>query len=156
MRPLLLCALALTLTACPPKKIGGTDIDDTSDTRAILDLVSQYRQAVEARSAQQVIALVDESFRDDGGSPLPDDDLDYKTLFTALPARFQRLDDVRLDVTVRRVEFDETQTSARVTYSYTLTFRMPSLTARTQSETDMKQMRLKKVADKGWKIVSGI
>lgn len=156
MRTFLVTMAAVALTGCGLHKIPGTDIDDTSETRAILDVVGKYRNAVESRNTQALIELADESFRDDGGSASPDDDLDYKTLFSALPARFQRWNDVRLDLSVRRIELNPEATAARVTYSYTMSFRMPSLTQRTQSETDIKQMLLKRSGDKDWKIVSGI
>jgi hypothetical protein len=157
MRQLMMVlTLAALATGCGARKLPGSDIDDTSETRAIIDLMNSYRHAVEARDSKGLIALIDETFRDDGGSVNPDDDLDYKSLATTLPARLQKLQDIRLDVTVRRIEFDEDETRARVTYSYQLTFRIPEFTTRAQSENDIKQMTLKRVGDKQWKITSGI
>jgi hypothetical protein len=147
---------SLALSGCLHNKLAGTDIDDTSDTRAVLDVVNQYRAAMEHRNAQGIIDLADESFRDDGGSVNPDDDLDYKTLFTTLPARLQKIADVKLDLTVRRIEFDDDSKKARVTYSYQLTFKVPEYTSRTQTENDIKQMTLKRVGENAWKITSGI
>jgi hypothetical protein len=148
--------LALAMSGCMPHKLAGTDIDDTSDTRAVLDVVNLYRAAVERRNAQAVIDLTDESFRDDGGSVNPDDDLDYKALYTVLPGRLLKLRDVKLDLTVRRIEFDDDSKKARVTYSYQLTFKVPEYTPRTQTENDIKQMTLKRVGENAWKITSGI
>lgn len=157
MRTLLAASLAvLALSGCMPKKIPGTDIEDTSESRAVLDVVNKYRVAVEQKNTQAIIDLADESFRDDGGSASPDDDLDYKSLYTALPARFNRIDDIRLSLDVRKLEFDEAQKAVRVSYQYTITFKMPTLSQKSQTETDLKQMALKQVGDKGWKIVSGI
>ncbi len=150
------CAAAVSLTACSAKKIPGTDIDDTGETRDILDVMTKYRTAVEARNSQAIIELVDETFRDDGGSAAPDDDLDYRSLTTQLPARLLRLDDIRLDITVRKVEFDENQANAKVTYTYSMSFRLPQYSQKTQSETDIKQMYFKHVDKHSWKIVSGI
>lgn len=158
MRTLLVVAslAAVALCGCTVKKIPGTDIDDTSDTRAVLDVVNAYRVAVEHRNVDALIELADESFRDDGGSSGPDDDLDYKTLRTALPARFARIEDLHLDLSVRKVAFDDEAKSARVTYTYTLAFKLPQLSSRAQQENDIKQMTLKRVDEKTWKIVSGI
>ena len=58
-------------------------------------------------------------------------------------------------MTVKRIEFDDDQRLARVTYSYQLSFKMPDYTSRAVTETDIKQMTLKRV-DKSWKITSGI
>ena len=156
MRSVSALLLAVVALSGCLKKIPGTDIDDTTETRSILATVDAYRIGVEQRNAQAVIDLADESFRDNGGSSGPDDDLDYKTLFTVLPARFQKIDDVRLDLSVRRIEFDESAGNARVTYTYTMAFRMPSLSSKMQNETDIKQMTLKRVTDKQWKITSGL
>ncbi|MBL8936527.1 MAG: DUF4440 domain-containing protein [Archangium sp.] len=159
MRSILLAVGLVALAGCM-KKIPGTEIDDTSDSRAILDVMTAYRSAVEQRNAQAIIDLADPAFRDDGGSSGPDDDLDYSTLYTSLATRFQRIEDVRLDMNVRRMEFDEATNAARVTYTYTLSFKMPTLSGRTQTDTDIKQMLLKRTDESNgkarWRIVSGI
>ncbi|MDX2010491.1 MAG: DUF4440 domain-containing protein [Myxococcaceae bacterium] len=159
MRSTLLLVGVLLLAGCA-RKIPGTEIDDTSDSRAILDVMTAYRSAVEQRNAQAIINLADPNFRDDGGSSNPDDDLDYTTLYTSLANRFQRIEDVRLDMNVRRMEFDDETKAARVTYTYTLSFKMPTLSTRTQTDTDIKQMVLKRSPDGDgkarWRIVSGI
>ncbi len=154
--PYLLVLFGLVFTACPPKKIPGTDIDDNDDTKAILAVIRKYRAAVEARNPDALHMLCDPSFTDDGGSALPDDDLDYDTLKTTLQRRLQHVTDVKLEVTVRRIEFDTDDKYARVTYSYQVSFKMPGYSSRTQSENDIKQMMLKRVADSEWKITSGI
>lgn len=146
----------LALTGCAPKKIPGTDLDDTSETRAVIDVLQKYRLAVESKNTTALIQLTDESFRDDGGSSAPEDDLDYATLPAKLAQRMAKISDLRLDVTVRRIEFDSDEKLARVTYSYQLSFKMPEYSTRTQSENDIKQMLLKRVGEQEWKITSGI
>lgn len=148
--------LALAITGCMPKKIPGTELDDTTDTRAVIDVLQKYRVAVESKNADAIIKLTDPSFRDDGGSSSPDDDLDYGSLGARLGARLAKVSDLKLDVTIRRIEFDTEGTVARVTYSYQMSFRMPEYSSRTQSENDLKQMLLKRVGDQEWKITSGI
>lgn len=157
MRTLIPVAVfALALSACTPKKIPGTDIDDTTETQAVLEVVRKYRAAVEAKNVEGIYQLVDPSFRDDGGSAHPDDDLDYKSLKQRLVTRMSKISDMKLEVTVRRIEFDEEEKMARVTYSYQVSFKMPEYNSRTQSENDIKQMLLKRVGDNEWKIASGI
>lgn len=162
MRFAIVLSAVVALSGCV-RKIPGTEIDDNADSRAILDVMTAYRAAVEQRNPQALIDLADPAFRDDGGSATPDDDLDYQTLYTSLAQRFQRIEDVRLDMNVRRMEFDEGTEAARVTYTYTLSFKMPSLSGRTQTDTDIKQMVLKRSASESgakakarWRIVSGI
>ncbi len=152
---LLLCCVLLTASSSCVRKIPGTEIDDTSETRAVLDVVERYRGAVEQRNAADVVALVDDKFHDDAGTGTAEDDLDYKSLTASLPAKFQKLDDVKLDLSVRRIEFENDDQNVRVTYTYNLSFRIPQLSAKPQNESDIKQMMLHRV-DKSWKILSGI
>jgi len=65
------------------------------------------------------------------------------------------VEDVKLDLSVRKIEiFSETSTASAV-YTYNLSFRMPRLNNKPQSESEIKQMWFKR--DKGqWKISSGI
>lgn len=155
-RGLLLAATLVVAVGCTPKKIPGTDLDDSDDTRAILDVMEKYRVALEKRDAQSIIGLADESFKDDGGSANPDDDYNYHDLYTKLPETLKRLGDIRLEFNVRKIELSEDTTSARATFTYTQSYMMPGLQAKKQSDTEIKQMILKKV-DKGtWKIVSGV
>lgn len=158
MRTLLIPAvlLALVLTGCTPRKIPGTDLDDTTETRAVIDVLQKYREAVEKKNIDAITKLADESFRDDGGTSSPDDDLDFASLNNKLTARLSKVADLKLDVTVRRIEFDSEGKVARVTYSYQLAFRLPEYSGRAQNESDIKQMMLKRVGDQEWKITSGI
>lgn len=153
------CVLAafalLAASGCTPKRIPGTDIEDTPESRAILEVMEKYRRAVEARDASGVLALVADSFKDDGGTPSPEDDLDYQGLTERLPQAMARLEDVRLEMTVRKVEIDKSAGTARAVYTYTTSFRMPGLTTRPQSESEIKEMFFKRVGEQ-WKITSGI
>jgi ketosteroid isomerase-like protein len=156
MRMRLLTTLSLTLVAsCAARHIPGTEIDDNDDTRAILKVMEAYRAAVEARDAQGVMRLVSTSFKDDGGTSCPEDRVYYSDLEKRLPVELAKLDDVRLELSVRKIEiFSQTSTASAV-YTYNLTFRMPRLNSKPQSESEIKQMWFKR--DNGqWKISSGI
>lgn len=153
---LLLVAVSATAVGCTPKKIPGTELDDTDDTRAILDVMEKYRVALEKRDAQSIISLADESFKDDGGSANPDDDYNYHDLYTKLPETLKRLGDIRLELNVRRIELSEDTSSARATFTYTQSYMMPGLQSKKQTDTEIKQMIFKKVDKNVWKIVSGV
>ncbi len=158
LEPLMVLLVVALATGCATRKIPGTEIDDNDDTRTILEVMETYRKAVETKNAQTIVDLADETFRDDGGSASPDDDLEYKTLFTVLPARMAKLDDVKLELGVRKIEIDKELGNAFATFTYTTTYRMPGLNPRAQQETEIKQMTFH-LADKAkhlWKITSGI
>ena len=78
-RALLFIPLLLT-AACASKRIPGTELEDTDDTRAILAVMERYRSALEAKDAKAIQGLVSEAFREDGGTETPDDDLTYANL----------------------------------------------------------------------------
>ena len=145
--PLLLAA------ACAPRRIPGTELPDNEDTRAILGIMERYRTALEARDAKAIQGLVSEDFKEDGGTESPDDDLTYANLPTHLANLFQKLDNPKVELNVRRVDIqDETATAI---YFWNASWRMPSLTSRPQSDSELEQMQLKKLKGE-WKIVSGI
>lgn len=153
--PLVSALTLCLLVACAGRRIPGTDIEDNDDTRAILQVMEEYRAAVEARDAQGVLRLISQSFKDDGGSSRPEDRMDYADLQKKLPVELSKLDDVKLDITVRKIEIQSSTNSASAVYTYNLSFRMPRLNTKSQSETEIKKMLFKR--DQGqWKIVSGI
>ena len=92
MRLALLFFLAgVALAGCGPHHIPGTDLEDTGDTRAIIDTITRYNAALEARDANAILALVDPEFRDNAGTLTPEDDIDIQRLRTVLPQRLAKL-----------------------------------------------------------------
>lgn len=147
-------AVAL-LAGCSHKRIPGTDIEDTSETRAILLQMEKYRAAVEAKDVEAIRGLVDASFKDEGGSTAPDDDLNYANLADRLNERFSKVDNLRLEIEVKKIQVDDETETAMAVYLWTLHYQLPSLTTKPQIDSELKQMAFKLV-DKSWKIVSGI
>ncbi len=155
---LALLVLAALATGCSVRKIPGTEIEDNDDTRVILSVMEEYRKAVETKNAQTIVDLSDQSFKDDGGSAAPDDDLEYSQLFTVLPARLGKFEEIRLEIAVRKITIDRELGTAAATYTYSTSFKLPGLTPKPQSESEIKQMTFT-LADKAkrtWKITSGI
>ncbi|MCY1045234.1 nuclear transport factor 2 family protein [Corallococcus sp. bb12-1] len=153
-RFLALCAVFL-LAACAPKRIAGTELQDTDDTRAILAVMERYRAALEARDAKAIQALVSPKFRDDGGTEDPEDDLTAANIGPHLEALFTKLKDPKVEINVRRVQFREDEEVAYAIYYWNASWRMPGLNARPQQDSELEQMIFQKV-DGDWKIVSGI
>jgi hypothetical protein len=154
-----LSVVGVAAVGCAPKKIPGTDINDNDDTRAILDVIESYRRAFEKKDTKTIVALLDEGFREDGGSSTPDDDIEYKDAGAKLQGLFNQAEDMRLDLSVRKIEFDDKMVKARAVYSWNSSFKLPSLSSRPQAESEIKMMTFrwpdnrKKTA---WRITSGI
>lgn len=150
-----LCAAVAiaTLAGCMPRRLPGTDIEDTPDSRGVLDVLNAYTRAMEARNADAILRLVSPSFHDDAGTGTPQDDLDAERLKQVVPERLARVEDLRLDITVKKMSFaDDT---AEVVYFYQSSFRVPAFSSKPKNESGLKKMELRK-EDGAWKMVSGI
>jgi Domain of unknown function (DUF4440) len=152
IRLLLACA-PLLLAACAAHYIPGTQIPDTKETRAVLDVMERYRASIEARDAKAIHQLVSKSFRDNVGTETTEDDLTYNNLPQALPALFSKLESPRVDLDIRQVNVQDRV--AIVTYYWNASWRMPGLLDRPQRDSELEQMILQK-EDGQWRIVSGI
>lgn len=150
-----LLAPLVLLSGCAAKRIPGTELEDNDDNRAVLKVMDEYRRAVERRDAEKVLALLAPAFKDDGGTPSPEDDLDFATLKERLPQSLARLDDVRLDISVRRIAINKADDTAKAVYTYNTSFRMPGLSSKPVNESEIKEMHFVRVSEQ-WRIVSGI
>lgn len=151
-RALLIIPLLLA-TACASRHIPGTEIADTDDSRAILAIMERYRSALEAKDGKAIQSLVSEDFREDGGTESQDDDLTYANLPDHMASLFQKMDKPKVEISVRRVDVQEDVATA--IYYWNASWRMPSLTTRPQSDSELEQMVLKRIKGE-WKIASGI
>jgi len=145
--PLILLAAAL---GCGPHRIPGTELEDTGDTRAIIETIARYNSSLEARDANGILALVDPAFRDNAGTLTPDDDIDIQRLRTVLPQRLAKLQDVAVRIEIKTIDVKGDKASA--VYTWVTQFK---LGGKSMTESDIKRMELRRGPD-GWKILSGI
>ena len=151
MRRTLLSLLLLGAAAgCGPHRIPGTDLEDNGDTRAIIEVMQKYNNALVAKDVAGILALVDPSFHDNGGTLAVEDDLDYAKLQTVLPQRLARLNDIALRLDIKTIDVKGDAASA--VYTWVSTFKLGN---RSVTESDIKRMDFKRTAQ-GWKILSGI
>ena len=145
---------ALALAACTPSLIPGTPVSDTADNRAVYQVVRAYATALQAKDAPAVLALVASDYFDGAGTPTPEDDLDRAGLEKALPADLARVDSMKVDVTVKKIEV--TGETAVADLYYDAYFRVVTANGPVaKRDNDLHQMRLKRDG-KTWKIVSGL
>lgn len=135
---------------CAAHKIPGTDIDETADANAIIEVVGKYNTAIDAQDAAGILALVDPSFYDDAGTLTPEDDLDYAALKTKLPTILLKFQDVRVKITVKALNV--VGDKASLVYNYVITFRIGQ---KVSTDSDIKRMDFKRVGGV-WKIVKGV
>jgi hypothetical protein len=153
-RLLTAAALALSLVACGAKRIPGTDIRDTRDTRAIVALIDEYRTAAERRDAQTVLSLVSQRYFDDAGTADPADDQDYAQLVRRLPDDYAKLASVRLGIGVKAIDVKDDRATADVFFDGHWRIATPTGEVAKQS-SDVNRMDF--VRESGsWKIASGL
>lgn len=149
-----LLAVAAALAACAPKKIPGTEIQSTADTRAIYAVVQQYREALEKRDVPAILALVATSYYDTAGTPDPSDDLDRARLEASLKQDLPKADSVKLDFTLRRIEILGDNAAAEIFFDQYYRVKTSTVTV-PRRDSDVQRLRLRKL-DGGWKFVSGL
>ena len=145
-----LLLLVVAAAGCGAHHIPGTDLEDTGDTRAIIDTISKYNSALEARDVNGILALVDPEFRDNAGTLTPDDDIDIQRLQTILPQRLAKLQDVAVRIEIKTIDVKGDR--AQAVYTWVSQFK---LGGKSMTESDIKRMELHRTAG-GWKILSGI
>lgn len=151
-------ALLLILTApmaCAPRYIRGTEIRDTEENRQILDVLIAYRGALEHRNPDAVMKLVSPSFFDDGGTPEPSDDFDFKGLRIKLTDWVEKTLSVRANLQIKRIDIKEGIASVRYYYDVSYQIRVPDGTPTWKRDTDTKEMKLR-MENGRWMITRGI
>lgn len=149
--------LLLPLAACGTRYIAGTQIEDTEENRELLRVVEQYRRAVEDKDVERILALTSDDFFEDPGTPGdPSDDYDKAGLEARLQEAFARLGEQKLDISVRKVHFDDEETEARVEYAFDYRYQLELPGGKDwRADRDLNQVKLR--LEKGaWRIVSGI
>jgi hypothetical protein len=152
-RPLALIA-AGALACATPRYLPGTEIRDTPDTHAIASMIETYRQAMEKRDAQAVLALTSPDYFDNSGTPEPADDVDRAGLAARLE-ELSKVKDLRLQVALRGVEvISPTQAQAEVSFDQFYRVDTPNGPV-ARHDADIHRMTFKKV-NGAWLFTSGL
>jgi ketosteroid isomerase-like protein len=149
-----LLPLVALLAACTPSLIAGTQVPDTKANREVYGVIRAYAEAMQRRDAKAVLELVAPDYFDTAGTPDPGDDIDRAQLEKALPADLAKVDSMRFELGVKRIEVKEAEASAEVFYDtyYRVTTPVGPIPRR---ESDLHLMRFRRVAG-AWKIASGL
>src|SRR5712691_1072622 len=153
MRIAPLLALA-ALAACTHTMIPGTTVPDEPQNRAVLQVLANYKQAMEARDPNALLSLAASGYFDKGDPNRPGDPHDLEGLRKSLPRDFGGVRALKLDIDVRnlRIEGDR----AQVDYFGVMRYAVAVPTGEKWfSESDDQRMKFVKV-DGDWKISSGM
>lgn len=92
--------LALSLGACAStsKTIPGTQVPESSENRAILKVLENYRTAVEQRDAPTLVAMASPRYWEDSGTPTGSDDYGHAQLRDVLVGKYQKASAIRFSM----------------------------------------------------------
>ena len=160
---------ALGATACQTKYIKGTLIQDTEVNRQLLKLIETYRQALEDRDADGIVALCSERYFEDMGTARADDDYGYTELVDkVIKESFKHTDklyvtitiddiiigDIATDIIIGDIATDGGRANVDIRFDYRAHLTFP---AGDKWVTDTEFNRLELVKEAGlWKILSGL
>ena len=132
----------------------GTNIRDTPQNRAVLDVFGRYKQALEARDAGAIVALTTPDYSDPGDPARGIGPIDHQGLAQRLQGDLSQVTGVRLEATVKDVEVKGEE--ARLDYFQVLRFAVATPSGeKWKSESDDARMRFVRLNGE-WKIASGL
>ncbi len=152
--PALALALACLALACSPRRLPGTEINETPDTLAIADLIEAYRKAVEARDVPAILAMVAPNYYDTAGTPDPSDDVDRAGLERRLTQDFAALETIRLGITLRRIDVQGDSALAESFFDSWYRVKTPNGVV-PRRDSDVHRMKLQRI-EKRWLFTSGL
>jgi hypothetical protein len=148
---LLACLAAL---ACAHSKIANTNIEDTPEARAVLEVFGRYKLALENRDTTAILALAAPGYTDPGDPAHGVGPTEFSNLKDKLQADLSKVTGVRLDATLK--DLDVKGTDAKLDYFQVLRYAVATPNGeKWKSESDDARMKFTQVNGE-WKIASGL
>ena len=150
----IVCLLALAaLVACAHATIPGTNVPDNPQNRAVLEVLAEYKQAMEARDPNALLALAAPDYFD-RGSNRPNEPRDLEGLRRTLPKDFSGVRALKLDIDIRNltIQGDRAQVDFFAVMRYAVA--VPN-GEKWFTESDDQRMKFERIGS-DWKISSGM
>jgi len=148
--------LLLSLAACGPRMIKNTEVPDTEENRAIVDVVERYRIAVEKRDLDSMKEIVSRRYYSNAGTTSDaSDDYGYEQLETkVLPVLRDSIKSVQFNIFLKRVDVTGDRAFADYEYYYKFWY-VDGGKDRWLAKNDFARMELSN-EDGVWRIVGGL
>jgi hypothetical protein len=144
----------LALAACSHATLPGTNIDDTPQNRAVLDVFGRYKQALEARDVNGILALTTPDYSDPGDPSRGIGPTDHQGLQQRLKEDLSKVTGLRLEATIKDLEVKGEQ--ARLDYFQVLRYAVATPNGeKWKSESDDARMRFVRLNGQ-WRISAGL
>jgi len=146
--------VCLLAAACSQATLPGTNIRDTRENRAVLDVFGKYKDALEARDPTAILALTTPDYSDPGDPSRNIAPLDRNGLQRKLQEDLAKVTGLRLEATVKDLEVKGAE--ARLDYFQVLRYAVATPSGeKWKSESDDARMRFVRVNGE-WKISAGL
>lgn len=131
-------------------------IRETNDTRAIYELMSEYRQSMEAMDLDRIHALVSRDYYENGGTTdTTEDDYGFAGVTSMLRTLREHVEDFRVEVAIRDIVVEDDRADVFFEFSLIMLYRVGD-NSRWQTERDINRIQLQRHEDGRWLILSGL
>ena len=151
-------ALALSAAGgCKPDLIPGTQVEDSEENRKVLEFLTRYQAAMQARKVDDVVNLCAADYFETNGNDDPKDDYNLDGLRGKLTEHFGRTKEIVLEVYVQEISRPDGVVRVAYRYNTRALVSFPSgdkwLTA-----TDVNKITLRPVEgdEVGFRILAGL
>jgi hypothetical protein len=151
----IVCLLALAaLVACAHATIPGTNVTDNPQNRAVLEVLAEYKRAMEARDPNALLSLAAPDYFDRGDSSRPNEPRDLQGLRRTLPKDFNGVRALKLDIDIRKLTIQGDH--AQVDYFAVMRYAVAVPNGEKWfTESDDQRMKFVRIGNE-WKISSGM
>lgn len=155
---ILVIGLVLVSAGCKPRLIPDSSVRDTTENRAVVAFMDEYKNAVIARSVPDIMFLVSPDYLETSGTPEPEDDFNYTQLQENLRKTYALVKEVTLRIHIQKITRKDNKISVFYFYNQHSLVELPS-GEQWMALNDVNRMVLKmkgKKASDGFEIVSGL
>jgi hypothetical protein len=153
-RALLALFLGLSAGGCSKSYITGTAVEDTRENREMAGVMERYRQALETKDVNALLALCSTEYFEDNGSSDPSDDYSFDGLKDRLTEDLAKVQVLRVSIKMRDVRVDGDRAWVDYRFQTRSLVGYPSGDQWT-TKTDDNRMSFRREGGK-WRIVAGL
>ncbi len=135
--------------------IPNTKIADTSQNRDIIEVVENYRKAMERLDAASILSFAHPTYLDNSGTPEGSDDLDYQGLKKVLTNRFKRTKKIHYRIEYQEIHVKGNEAEVDAYIDATFVYEEPKANPRWRRLTDYNRFRLLRDGA-SWRFISGL
>ena len=154
MRTLTFALICVSAASCA-KTIAGTDIRDTEENRAILEVLGELRASMQERNAEKILARISTEYFENMGTIDQSDDFGYQKFATEiLPKTLEATEEFYVDFEIHDVVVNGKKAHADIRFASRAKINMPA-GASWDSQREFNRIELQKEEGR-WLVIAGL